>query len=31
MTRLNWPMVSALFVDAFCWAAIAGVASRMLR
>ncbi len=31
MTRVSWPMISALFAGAFCWMAIVGVASRMWR
>ncbi len=31
MTRVNWPVVSALFVDAFCWVAIVRAAAFVLR
>ncbi len=29
--RLNWPVVSVLFVDAFCWAALFRAATLALR
>ncbi len=29
MARVNWPMVSALLIDACCWVALAGVALRL--
>ena len=31
MTRVNWPVVSALLVDACCWVALASAASFVLR
>ena len=31
MARVNWPVVSALFVDAFCWMAVVRVAVLILR
>jgi hypothetical protein len=31
MMRLNWPVVSALLVDAFCWMAVVRVALFVLR
>ena len=29
MTRVNWPLVSALLIDACCWAALVGVAAAL--
>ena len=31
MARVNWPIVSALLVDAFCWMAVVRVAVFVLR
>ena len=31
MARLNWPIVSALLVDAFCWMAAVRVVLLVLR
>ena len=31
MTRVNWPMVSALLVDAGCWTALIRIVAVVLR
>ncbi len=31
MWRLNWPVVSALLVDAACWMAVLRIAALVLR
>ena len=31
MARVNWPVVSALLLDAFCWAAAVRAAILILR
>ena len=31
MLRVNWPVVSALLVDGFCWMAVVRMALLVLR